>query len=396
MIEFKVLKKSKKSNARIGVLTTPHGEVHTPAIVPVATLAAVKALRSDEVAATGTQMLIANTYHLHLQPGEAVVKAAGGVNAFMNWRGPTMTDSGGFQVFSLGWGRDLGVGKVASAHTVARYYPDKIARAIEKGNQPKHVTITEDGVKFRSPLTGDEMFLGPKASIAIQEKLGADIMFAFDECTPPGATHDYMAQSLARTHRWAVRSLAARRSTQALYGIVQGSNFRDLREESARHINALEGFDGFGIGGDLGESRTGTKDILKWVTPLLDERKPRHLLGMGHIEDIENIMTGGVDTFDCTVPTHYARHGIAFVARGTKGAVRGRIDFSKAPLLKSKEPVDPSCACPVCTGGYRRNYITHLIRANEITGGALLTLHNLWFFNAYVARVREQIKRGLC
>ena len=387
MIEFEILKKSKRSAARLGILKTPHGEVETPAIVPVATLAAVKALRSDEIVATGTQMLISNTYHLHLQPGEAIVKAAGGINAFMNWKGPTMTDSGGFQVFSLGWGRDFGVGKVTSAKAAAKYYPDRIERAIEKGNQPKHVTFTEDGVKFRSPLTGDEMFLGPKESIGIQEKLGADIMFAFDECTPPGTTREYMAHSLGRTNRWAVRSLAARKSKQALYGIVQGSNYEELRKESARFIDSIDGFDGFGIGGDIGESREGTKRILEWVAPLLDERKPRHLLGMGHIEDIENIMAGGADTFDCTVPTHYARHGIAFTSKG-------RVDFTKAPLLKSKEPVDRACECPVCTGGYRRNYIAHLMRAQEITGGALLTLHNLWFFNAYVAKFREKIRKG--
>ncbi len=386
MIEFTLLRKSKKSAARIGILKTPHGEVMTPAIVPVATLAAVKALRTDEVAATGTQMLISNTYHLHLQPGEDVVKSAGGINTFMGWSGPSMTDSGGFQVFSLGWGKDLGVGKVTSAKAASAHHPDKIEKAIAKGNQPKHVTITEDGVKFRSPLTGDEMFLGPETSIAIQGKIGADIMFAFDECTPPGATRDYMARSLARTHRWALRSLAARRTKQALYGIVQGSNYEDLRKESARFIGEAEGFDGFGIGGDLGESREGTKRILKWVAPYLDERKPRHLLGMGHVEDIENIMAGGADTFDCTVPTHYARHGIAFTSKG-------RVDFTKAPLLKSKEPVDRACGCPVCTG-YRRNYVAHLFRAGEISGGAMLTVHNLWFFNGYVARLRERIKKG--
>ena len=387
MIEFKVLKQSKKSGARIGILTTPHGEVMTPAIVPVATLAAVKALRSDEVAATKSQMLISNTYHLHLQPGEKVVKDAGGINTFMHWDKPTMTDSGGFQVFSLGFGRDLGVGKVTSAKAITRYYPDKVEHAIERGGQPKNVSITEEGVKFRSPLSGEEMFLGPKESIAIQEKLGADIIFSFDECTPPGTTYEYMKQSLDRTHRWAARCIAAKKSKQALYGIVQGSNFKDLREEGARHISAMEGFAGFGIGGDLGESRTGTKNVLKWVTPLLDPSKPRHLLGMGHIEDIENIMAGGADTFDCTVPTHYARRGIAFTSKG-------RVDFNKAPLLKSKNPIDRACDCMVC-GTYRRNYIAHLIRANEITGGALLTFHNLYFFNTYVERLREKIKKGL-
>jgi len=398
MIEFKVLKQSKKSGARLGILKTPHGEVMTPAIVPVATLAAVKALRSDEIAATKSQMLISNTYHLHLQPGEKIIKAAGGINKFMNWQGPTMTDSGGFQVFSLGFGRDLGVGKVASAKAITKYYPDKVERAIERGGQPKNVSITEEGVQFRSPLSGEEMFLGPKESIAIQEKLGADIIFSFDECTPPGTTYEYMKQSLDRTHRWAARCIKAKKSKQALYGIVQGSYFKDLREESARHLSAMEEFEGFGIGGDLGESRTGTKKILQWVTPLLDARKPRHLLGMGHIEDIENIMTGGADTFDCTVPTHYARRGIAFTSKASgDGGARGngRVDFNKAALLRSRDPIDRACDCAICTGGYRRDYIAHLIRANEITGGALLTFHNLYFFNTYVEKLRGKIKKGL-
>ena len=402
MIEFKVLKKSKKSAARLGVLKTPHGEVMTPAIVPVATLAAVKALRSDEIAATGTQLLISNTYHLHLQPGEKIVKAAGGINKFMNWDRPTMTDSGGFQVFSLGFGRDLGVGKNS-----IKYYPGKLEKAIEQGNQPKYLKMTEDGVYFRSPLTGEELFLGPEESIAIQQRLGADIMFAFDECPPPGATHEYMLQSLARTHRWAKRSLAARTSTQALYGIVQGADFEDLRKNGARTIARMDGFDGFGIGGDIGESKDESRKVLQWVIPLLNQSRPRHLLGIGHPEDIELIIKGGVDTFDCTVPTHYARRGIAFVSKksgvrgggshGT-GAVgtphEGRVDFNKAALLKDKGPIDAACECMVCQK-YQRAYIAHLMRANEITGGALLTFHNLFFFNAYVAKMREKIAKGL-
>jgi queuine tRNA-ribosyltransferase len=391
MIEFKILKKSKKSTARLGVLKTPHGEVMTPAIVPVATLAAVKALRSDEIAATGTQMLISNTYHLHLQPGEKIVKAAGGINKFMNWDRPTMTDSGGFQVFSLGFGHDLGVGKNS-----IKYYPGKIERAIEKGNQPKYLKMTEEGVHFRSPMTGDDLFLNPETSIAIQEWLGADIMFAFDECPPPGATHEYMKQSLARTHRWAKRSLAARTSKQALYGIVQGADFEDLRKEGAKFITKLD-FDGFGIGGDIGESKDESRKILQWVIPLLDQKRPRHLLGMGHMEDIELIVKGGVDTFDCTVPTHYARRGIAFVNKKSSprgSAHEGRIDFNKAVLLKDKNPIDPTCECIVCQK-YQRAYIAHLIRANEITGGALLTFHNLFFFNAYVEKMREKIAKGL-
>jgi queuine tRNA-ribosyltransferase/7-cyano-7-deazaguanine tRNA-ribosyltransferase len=398
MIEFEVLKKSKKSGARLGVLKTPHGEVMTPAIVPVATLAAVKALRSDEIAATGTQLLISNTYHLHLQPGEKIVKAVGGINKFMSWSKPTMTDSGGFQVFSLGFGRDLGIGKKS-----IKYYPGKVERAIEKGNQPKYLKMTEEGVHFRSPMTGDELFLSPETSIAIQQQLGADIMFAFDECPPPGATHEYMKQSLARTHRWAKRSLAARTSKQALYGIVQGADFEDLRKDGAKFIAKLD-FDGFGIGGDIGESKDESRKILQWVIPTLDQKRPRHLLGMGHMEDIELIIKGGVDTFDCTVPTHYARRGIAFVSKksgirsssaaGMSAAHEGRVDFNKAALLKDKGPIDAECECMVCQK-YQRAYIAHLVRANEITGGALLTFHNLFFFNTYVAKMREKIVKGL-
>lgn len=392
MIEFKLLKTSRKSKARLGILETPHGAVLTPSLVPVATNATIKALRSDEVLATGSQMLISNTYHLHVSTGEKNIKAAGGINTFMNWPRPTMTDSGGFQVFSLGFGRDLGVGKFDKS------FPDKLERAVEKGHQPNAVKIDDDGVRFRSPLSGEELFLGPRESMAIQEKIGADIIFAFDECTPPKVTREYMRAALDRTHRWAKQCITAKKSKQALYGIVQGSVFKEMRQESARFINKLAaggGFAGFGVGGDLGDalhtSKAGTRTILEWTLPLLDAKKPRHLLGIGKIEDIETIIKAGVDTFDCTVPTHYARRGIAFTSARENG---GRVDFNKAPLLTDKKAVDEKCDCLVCVN-YRRNYIAHLIRANEITGAALLTFHNLYFFNAYVARVREKIAKGL-
>jgi queuine tRNA-ribosyltransferase len=378
MINFSILKKSKKSHARIGILKTPHGEVETPAFVGVATNATIKALRSDEVLRTNTQLLISNTYHLHIAPGEDVLKKAGGLNQFMHWPRPTMTDSGGFQVFSLGFGRDLGVGKVGA-------FPGKLEKRIKENAQPNNVKITEEGVYFRSPLSGEEMFLGPKESIRIQEKIGADIIFAFDECTPPGAMKSYIAMSCERTHRWAAACLRAKKSDQALYGIVQGSGFKDLRQESARAVSAMN-FDGFGVGGDLGESKIGTRNVLRWTLPLLDEKRPRHLLGIGHLEDIELIIKEGVDTFDCTVPTHYARRGVAFTSVGW-------VDFRKIALLKEKGPLDPKCDCLVCTT-YRRDYIAHLIRANEITGAALITFHNLYFFNAYVAKIREKIKKG--
>ena len=380
MIDFTILKTSKKSKARLGILRTPHGEVMTPSLVPVATLATIKALRSDEVLATNSQMLISNTYHLHLKPGEKVVKAGGGINKFMNWPRPTMTDSGGFQVFSLGFGRDLGAGKFNNS------FPGKIERAIDTGAQPNSVKIDDDGVQFRSPLDGRELFIGPKESIAMQEKIGADIIFGFDECTPPGVTHEYAKVSLQRTHRWEKICTEVKKTDQALYGIVQGSQFKDLREESARYVSKLD-VQGFGIGGDLGETKTGTQQILKWVLPLLDAKKPRHLLGIGHIEDIELIIKQGVDTFDCTTPTHYARRGIAFTSTG-------RVDLNKAAMLSDKNPLDRKCDCLVCVN-YTRNYISHLMRAGEITGGALITFHNLYFFNAYVAKVREKIKKGL-
>ncbi len=389
MIEFTVTKKSKRSAARLGILKTPHGEIETPSLVPVATLAAIKSLRSDEVAATKTQIVISNTYHLHLLPGEKIVRAAGGLQKFMNWPKPMMTDSGGFQVFSLGFGRDLGVGKIAKS------FQGKLEKAVEKNDQPKTVKITDDGVRFRSPLTGEELFLGPKESIRIQEALGADIMFAFDECTPPAVSREYMKISLKRTHAWAKQCLAAKKTKQALYGIVQGSQFKDLRRESARYINSLA-FDGFGIGGDLGDAAgggergkgaaVGTRDILGWTIPLLDERKPRHLLGIGYLEDMEPIVKRGVDTFDCTVPTHYARRGIAFTSKG-------KLDLGKAIFLKDKNPIDPACGCMVCSE-YRRNYIAHLVRAKEITSAQLITFHNLYYFNSYVEKIREKIKKG--
>ncbi len=379
MIEFSILKKSKQSRARLGVLKTSHGEIETPAFVPVATNATIKALRSDEVLETGTQILISNTYHLHIEPGENAIKNSGGLNKFMNWPRPTMTDSGGFQVFSLGFGRDMGIGKMT------KFFPGKLERLIEKNAQPNRVHITDDGVRFQSPLSGKEIFLGPKESIIIQEKLGADIIFAFDECTPSHATRSYIARSSERTHRWAKECLNVKKSKQALYGIVQGSHFKDLRQESARMIGKMD-FDGFGIGGDLGISKKGTADVLRWTVPLLNEKKPRHLLGIGHLEDVELIVRQGVDTFDCTVPTHYARHGVAFTSKG-------RIDFTKRELLEGKSPVDAGCDCLVCAH-YRRNYVAHLIRAREITGAALLTFHNLYFFNAFVSKIREKIKKG--
>ena len=376
MIRFTILKESQHSRARAGVLETPHGVVLTPALVPVATQAAVKALTPEEAASAGAQILIANTYHMHLRPGEVIIKRAGGLNAFMNWPHPLMTDSGGFQVFSLGFGEDHGVGKVLSA---------KRKKIISAGDQPKKLKITDEGVVFRSSIDGREIFLDPKKSIRIQESLGADIMFAFDECTSPLANYEYVKKSLERTHRWIKASLGARRTNQALFGIVQGSHFKDLRARSAKFANSLD-FDGFGIGGDLGIGKEVTKKILSWTIPLLDKRKPRHLLGIGRLDDLAPIIRGGTDTFDCIVPTRYARHGIAFTHSG-------KLNFRQAKFLTDKNPLDKTCACRVCAS-YRRNYISHLIRAGEISALSMLTFHNLFYYHAVIAKIRKNILDG--
>lgn len=379
MVEFKVLKKSTLSGARIGVLRTGHGEIETPAFVPVATRAVVRTLVSEEVADAGCQLLIANTFHLHLRPGERVIKRFGGVHTFMNWKRPLMTDSGGFQVFSLGFGRELKTSKIVRS-------VKKSGERVKAGAQPKLLKIREDGVEFASPIDGARLFLGPQESIRIQEALGADIIFAFDECPPPLAEHEYMKNAVDRTHLWAETCLKVKKSEQALFGIVQGGGYRDLRIQSARFIGLLP-FHGFGIGGEFGASKEAMATMIRWVVGELPEEKPRHLLGIGHVEDIPKIIKAGVDTFDCTVPTHYARHGIGFTSQG-------RFDAMKAKYLKSKEPIDTLCDCVVCRG-YTRGYITHLMRAGELSALHFLTLHNLWFFNEYVRRLREEIKKGV-
>lgn len=376
MIEFKVVHKSKKSNARIGVLKTPHGEIETPSFVGVATQAVVKTLTAEQAKETGLQIVIANTFHLHLKPGEQFIKKAGGIHKFMNWKHPIMTDSGGFQVFSLGFGRDHGVGKILK---------EKSNITIKAGKNPKNVKITEDGVFFRSPVDGKKLFIGPRESIKIQEAIGADIIFAFDECTSPVADYFYTKKSLEKTHRWAEVCLDVKKTKQALFGIIQGGKFEDLRTESAKFIGSIP-FDGFGIGGEFGDEKHTMADMLGFTLPYLPENKPRHLLGIGHLEDIPEIIKAGVDTFDCIVPTHYARHGIAFTTKG-------RLDMRKTKFLTDKQPLDEKCTCSTCIN-YNRNYISHLLRANEITGLALMTMHNLHFFNSFVANLREEVKSG--
>ena len=375
-MNFKILKKSKKSKARLGFIETKHGVVETPCLVPVATQAVVKTLTSEEVEQTKSQILIANTFHLHLKDKEKIIEKAGGIHKFMNWKKPIMTDSGGFQVFSLGFGRDLGIGKILKGEN---------NRNIKEGAQPQKIKITQDGVYFQSPIDGEKLFLGPKESIEIQEKLGADIIFSFDECTPPIASYEYTKKSLLKTHSWAQKCLSVKRTKQALFGIVQGGRYKDLRKESAKFIATLP-FDGFGIGGEFGSDKNKMSQMLGWVIKELPEKKPRHLLGIGYLKDIEKVVKSGIDLFDCTVPTHYARRGIAFTSEG-------ELNLKQIEFFKKCEPLDKGCTCNVCLN-YNKDYISHLLRTGELTAFKLLTFHNLCYFNNFVEEVRIKIKNN--
>jgi queuine tRNA-ribosyltransferase/7-cyano-7-deazaguanine tRNA-ribosyltransferase len=294
----------------------------------------------------------------------------------MAWNKPIMTDSGGFQVFSLGFGRDHGIGKILKTKT------DEV---ILSGQQPKLLKINDEGVEFTSYVDGKVVVLTPKISIKIQESLGADIIFAFDEPTSPIAAKEYIISSLERTHRWAKLCLDAQKTDQSLYGIVQGGRYKDLRVESAKRIGSLP-FDGFGIGGEFGGDKKVMTQMLRWTNQNLPEGKPRHLLGIGHPEDIIPIIKEGVDTFDCIVPTHYARRGVAFTSTG-------RLDLNKREMLNDRKPIDPKCGCRVC-GTYTRSYIAHLFKAKEITAMSLTTFHNIFWFNSHIAKLRENIKNG--
>lgn len=382
-MRFHISKKSKKSRARLGFMETANGIVETPCFVPVATQASVKTLSSEEAEQTKSRVLICNTFHLHLKPGEKIIEKAGGLHKFMNWKKPLMTDSGGFQVFSLGFGKDLRQGKILKPPSAQLTHSRELVSEIKYGSQPQNVKITSDGVFFRSPVDGRKLFLGPKESIKIQEKLGADIIFAFDECTPPAADYEYTKKSLEKTHRWAQDCLKIKKNKQALFGIVQGGKFKDLRIESAKFIAGLD-FDGFGIGGEFGDDKKKMPQMLKLVVDELPEKKPRHLLGIGHLEDIEKIIKCGIDLFDCTMPTHYARRGIAFTSAG-------RLNIIQSKFLNKREPLDKNCVCNVCLN-YKKDYICHLLRAKEILALKLLTFHNLYYFNGYVEELRKKIK----
>lgn len=348
---FQVLKEDKHTGARLGLLTTAHGTVETPVFMPVGTQATVKTMTPDEVRELGGRIILGNTYHLYLRPGHDLVREAGGLHRFMGWDGPILTDSGGFQVFSLA--------------------------ALRR--------ITDDGVVFRSHIDGSEHRFTPESVVAIEEALGSDIAMVFDECAPYPCSHEDAEAALRRTTAWATRARTAHhRSDQALFGIVQGSVYQDLRVRSARELTALD-FPGFGIGGlSVGEPKGLMYEALEWTIPYLPPDRPRYLMGVGSPDCLLEGVTRGVDMFDCVLPTRMARHGALLTRTGRlniKNAVHGR-DFG---------PVDPDCGCYTCRR-FSRAYLHHLFRAGEVLGLRLATIHNLFFTLDLMRAIRDAIR----
>lgn len=388
---FEITGRDTTTRARAGVLHTAHGDIETPAFMAVATQATVKGLASRDLEEIGMQLLITNTYHLSLRPGADQIAALGGLYSFMDWQHPIMTDSGGFQVFSLGAAIRDGVGKIADI------FPDESKEVAERRAVGKPLChIDADGVSFRSHLDGTLMRLTPEISLHTQHLLGADFVVAFDECTSPLDTEEYTAAALERTHRWALRSLEqhekTRREYQSLFGIVQGGAYRALREDSARYIDGLP-FAGYAIGGSLGRSKRDMFAILDWTIPLLKYEKPRHLLGIGEPHDIVEAVGRGIDLFDCAAPTRWARNGALLVPRELADNPEQRINISNARHASDRGPVDPTCDCYTCQH-YSRAFLHHLHRAKELSYYRLASLHNLRFMVRLTRELRSAIISG--
>lgn len=350
-IRYELIKKCKQTGARLGKVHTPHGSFETPVFMPVGTLATVKTMSPEELKEMGAGIILSNTYHLWLRPGEDIVHDAGGLHPFMNWDRAILTDSGGFQVFSLS---DL--------------------RQIE-----------EEGVHFRNHLNGEKLFLSPEKAMQIQNALGSDIMMAFDECPPYPAEHKYMKSSVERTSRWAERCLKAhsRPNDQGLFGIVQGGEYEDLRKQSAMDLTSLD-FPGYAIGGlSVGEPKEVMNEVLEFTTPLLPENKPRYLMGVGSPDSLVDGAIRGIDMFDCVLPTRIARNGTLMTSEG-------RLVVRNAKYARDYKPLDPNCDCYTCRN-YSRAYVRHLIKCNETFGIRLTTYHNLYFLLKLMKQVRKAI-----
>lgn len=383
---FKVTKKDRHTNARLGVLSTSHGKIETPSYVIVATHAKVKLLEPADLKKTRTQVVISNTYHLWDRV-KLDSKEKNLVHKMLGRKIPVMTDSGGFQVFSLGFGNKFRVGKILRKNSRPVRSRSPLATASSNG-----VKITKDGVYFM--LDGKKRFLGPELSMKIQEKLGADILFAFDECTSPLDGFDYNKKALERTHRWAKRCLQIhqrasrlRKSfgepSQLLFGIIQGGRFKSLRVKSAKYIASLP-FDGIGIGGSFGKDEM--VETLKWVVPHLPEEKPRHLLGIGKIKDIFNAVEQGIDLFDCVIPTREARHGRIYTKNGY---------FDIAKYKNRNTPLEKGCSCPTCSKKITRAKLNELFKnTDKSRAQRYATIHNIWFFNNLLEEIRKSIQNS--
>lgn len=388
-LKFEITARDPNSKARCGTLELAHGKVETPIFVPVGTQATVKTLTPHDLYEMDAQIILSNTYHLYLRPGEELILKNGGLHGFMNWNKPIMTDSGGFQAFSLGFALEHGVGKIGNI------FPEEDPHAKEKRPSKKKLAkITEEGVKFVSHIDASKHMLTPEKSIDIQEKLGADIILAFDECTSPLSTYEYTKESLERTHRWAVRSINAKKSKQALFGIVQGGAYKDLREESTKFISSLP-FDGYAIGGSLGKSKKEMHHVLDWTIPLLQDDMPRHLLGIGGIDDIFECVERGIDMFDCVGPTRMARSGMLLICPESGGTFTNkfRIRITNTQFREDKSPIDPNCSCYTCKN-YTRSYIRHLFVADELLAHRLASYHNIHFMLNLMKQIRESIKNN--
>ena len=352
-IKYELIKKDAKTGARRGRIYTPHGIIETPVFMPVGTQATVKAMTPDELKEMiDAKIILGNTYHLFIRPGDELIRDAGGLHKFMNWDRAILTDSGGFQVFSLAKLRD----------------------------------ISEEGVKFKSHLDGKELFISPEKSISIQNNLGSDIMMSFDECCPYPSTYEYTRQSMERTTRWAKRGLEAHKNkdTQGLFGIVQGGMYKDLREQSAKDLVAMD-FAGYSVGGlSVGEPADLMYDVLGATTKFLPEDKPRYLMGVGSPDYLIEAVLNGIDMCDCVLPTRIARNGTAMTSKG-------KVVVRNATYERDFTPLDSSCDCYTCKN-YTRAYIRHLIKAGEILGARLLTIHNLYFLVNLMGGVRKAIE----
>ena len=351
-ITYELLHVCKQTGARRGIVHTPHGDIQTPVFMPVGTQATVKSMTPEELKEVGAQIILANTYHLFLRPGHELVKEAGGLHKFMHWDRPILTDSGGFQVFSLGALR----------------------------------TISEEGVEFRSHLDGSKQFLSPEKAMEVENALGADIIMAFDECCPYPSTYEYTKKSMERTTRWAKRCKEAhsRKEDQGLFGIIQGGFYKDLRKQSAEDLIKLD-FPGYAIGGiSVGEPKDEFLDILQYTTPLMPENKPRYLMGVGTPDYLVEAAIAGIDMCDCVIPTRLARHGTAFTSKG-------KIVVRNAIYERDFNPLDDECDCYACRN-YTRAYIRHLLKAKEILGVRLLSIHNLRFLTKLMERVKIEIE----